>query len=88
MPKIGLEKATDTAVSEFTRLIMDAVRSVRRGRAGEAVGLRYLHRDVQASVARVWRGRNPKTGEDLVIGAHRVVRFRSSPVLTGVLNGR
>ena len=34
------------------------------------------------------RGRNPLTGEELVIGARRVVVFKPSPVLTGAMNGR
>ena len=37
---------------------------------------------------RARRGRNPLTGEAIVIGAHRVVRFRPSPALTGAMNGR
>ena len=32
------------------------------------------------------RGRNPQTGEDLVIGARRVVTFKSSSVLKEALN--
>lgn len=34
------------------------------------------------------RGRNPKTGEAIVIGAHRVVKFKPSPVLINAMNGR
>ena len=37
---------------------------------------------------RARRGRNPLTGEELVIGARRVVVFKPSPVLTGGMNGR
>ena len=37
---------------------------------------------------RARRGRNPLTGEDLVIGARRVVVFKASPTLTGGMNGR
>ena len=37
---------------------------------------------------RTRRGRNPLTGDMLVIGAHRAVRFKPSPTLTGVMNGR
>ncbi len=32
------------------------------------------------------RGRNPQTGEDLVIGARRVVTFKASSVLKEALN--
>ena len=37
---------------------------------------------------RARRGRNPLTGETIVIGVHRVVKFKPSPVLTGAMNGR
>jgi len=33
------------------------------------------------------RGRNPQTGEDLMLGERRVVRFRCSPVLREKVNG-
>ena len=33
------------------------------------------------------RGRNPQTGDDLMLGERRVVRFRSSGVLRGKVNG-
>ena len=33
------------------------------------------------------RGRNPHTGEDLMLGERRVVRFMCSPVLKGKVNG-
>ena len=32
------------------------------------------------------RGRNPQTGEDLMLGERRVVRFMCSPVLKGKVN--
>ena len=32
------------------------------------------------------RGRNPHTGEDLMLGERRVVRFMCSPVLKGKVN--
>ena len=34
------------------------------------------------------RGRNPATGEDLMLGARRVVTFTCSPVLKDKLNGK
>ncbi len=34
------------------------------------------------------RGRNPQTGEDLVLGERRVVTFKPSPVLRRKLDGR
>ena len=34
------------------------------------------------------RGRNPATGNELILGARRVVTFRCSPVLKGKLNGK
>ena len=34
------------------------------------------------------RGRNPKTGEDMVLGSRRVVTFKCSPVLRHKVNGR
>ena len=33
------------------------------------------------------RGRNPMTGEDLMLAERRVVRFMCSPVLKGKVNG-
>jgi len=33
------------------------------------------------------RGRNPSTGNDLMLGARRVVNFRCSSVLMGKING-
>jgi len=33
------------------------------------------------------RGRNPHTGEDLMLAQRRVVRFMCSPVLKGKVNG-
>ena len=33
------------------------------------------------------RGRNPHTGEDLMLAERRVVRFMCSPVLKGKVNG-
>ncbi|MBW1722110.1 MAG: integration host factor subunit alpha [Deltaproteobacteria bacterium] len=34
------------------------------------------------------RGRNPATGEDLTLGARKVVTFRCSPVLRAKMNGQ
>lgn len=34
------------------------------------------------------RGRNPATGEDLILDARRVVTFKCSPVLTDRINGK
>ena len=34
------------------------------------------------------RGRNPQTGEDLMLGERRVVRFRCSPRLRDKINGK
>jgi len=34
------------------------------------------------------RGRNPATGEDLALGARRVVTFRCSTVLRDKMNGK
>jgi integration host factor subunit alpha len=34
------------------------------------------------------RGRNPQTGDDLMLGSRRVVRFRWSGVLREKMNGR
>jgi integration host factor subunit alpha len=34
------------------------------------------------------RGRNPQTGDDLMLGARKVVRFRWSEVLREKMNGR
>ena len=34
------------------------------------------------------KGRNPATGEDLVLGARKVVSFRCSPLLRDKVNGK
>ena len=34
------------------------------------------------------RGRNPATGDDITLGARRVVTFRCSPVLRAKMNGK
>jgi len=34
------------------------------------------------------RGRNPQTGNDLLLGAKRIVTFRCCPVLRGKINGK
>ena len=34
------------------------------------------------------RGRNPQTGEDLMLGSRRVVRFKCSGVLRDKINGK
>ena len=34
------------------------------------------------------RGRNPATGEDLMLGSRRVVRFKCSEVLRNKINGK
>jgi integration host factor subunit alpha len=34
------------------------------------------------------RGRNPQTGEDLMLGSRRVVRFKCSEVLRDKINGK
>jgi len=34
------------------------------------------------------KGRNPSSGEALILDARRVVRFRSSPVLVNKINGK
>ncbi len=34
------------------------------------------------------RGRNPKTGEDMILGSRRVVSFKCSPVLRNRVNGK
>lgn len=34
------------------------------------------------------RGRNPQTGEDLTLGASRIVTFRCSGMLRGRVNGK
>jgi nucleoid DNA-binding protein len=55
--------------------------------AGERVRLSGFGR-FTAAHKRARRGRNPLTGEVLVIRAYRAVRFKPSPVLTGGMNGR
>jgi integration host factor subunit alpha len=34
------------------------------------------------------RGRNPQTGEDMMLGSRRVVTFRCSPTLKAQINGK
>ena len=35
-----------------------------------------------------WRGRNPQTGDDLMLGARRVVIFKCSNLLRNKINGK
>ena len=78
-------RTTLAEVQEF----VEAVFALMKGRlgAGERVKLSGFGIFTVAH-KRARRGRNPMTGEALVIGAHRVVRFKQSPVLTRALNGR
>ena len=34
------------------------------------------------------RGRNPQTGEDLILEARRVLKFKPSPILKTAINGK
>jgi len=78
-------RTTLVEVKEF----VEAVFALMKGRlgAGEPVKLSGFGGFTVAH-KRARRGRNPMTGEDLVIGPHRVVKSKPSPMLTGGMNGR
>lgn len=78
-------RATQAEAQEF----VEAVFALMKGQlgAGEQVKLSGFG-SFTVVHKRARRGRNPKTGEALVIGPRRVVVFKASPILTGAMNGR
>jgi integration host factor subunit alpha len=78
-------RTTLAEAQEFVEAVF--VRMKTRLAEGERVRLSGFGRFAVAH-KRARRGRNPQTGEELEISARRVVVFKPSPVLTGVMNGR
>ena len=79
--KLGLPK------SKSVRLVESLLETVKRKlELGEDVLIsRFGKFCVKNKNAR--RGRNPATGEDLMLGSKRIVTFKCSPVLRDKLNG-
>ncbi len=67
-------------VGEFFQVLKDALKN------GEDVKISGFG-NFMLKYKKPRRGRNPQTGEDLIIGARKVVTFRCSPILKEALNG-
>ncbi len=79
--KIGFSKKE---ASELVELVFDTLKDQLR--AGEKVKISgFGNFLVKGKNERV--GRNPQTGEQIMISARRVLTFRSSPVLNAMLDG-
>ncbi|MDX8406282.1 MAG: integration host factor subunit alpha [Mariprofundus sp.] len=79
--RVGLTKKES---SEIVESVLDAIRDTLI--QGENVKLSgFGHFMVRQKHAR--RGRNPKTGDDLIIEPRSVVTFRASPLLKDKLGG-
>jgi len=79
--RVGLTKKES---AEIVESVLDAVRDTLV--QGENVKLSgFGHFMVRQKHAR--RGRNPKTGDDLIIEPRSVVTFRASPLLKDKLSG-
>ena len=78
-------RMTLVEVKEFVEAVFARMKT--RLAAGEQVKLSGFG-GFSVAHKRARRGRNPMTGEALVIGARRVVVFKPSPALTGGMNGR
>jgi integration host factor subunit beta len=78
-PKLGRRAQAESLV----RAVLDEIAgALERGKRVELRGVGVL----TVNEKRERRGRNPSTGEALIIDAHRVVRFRVSELLLARLN--
>ncbi|RMH50325.1 MAG: integration host factor subunit alpha [Zetaproteobacteria bacterium] len=80
--RIGISK------SESAQLVDDVLETIRRTlEGGEDVKLSgFGHFALRDKGARI--GRNPKTGEEIMISPRRVVTFRASPIMKNRINGK
>ena len=70
-------------ITEIVEQVFDIMKETLEG--GEKIKISKFGNFVIRS-KRPRKGRNPKTGEELVISGRKVVTFRPSPVLRKVLN--
>lgn len=79
--KIGFSKKE---ASELVELVFGALKTeLQRGEKVKISGFgNFVVREKKPRV-----GRNPQTGEQITISARRVLTFRPSQVLKGILNG-
>lgn len=78
--RIGLSK-------KESALVVDSLLEIMRGTLSQGEDVKisgFGHFMVRRKRAR--RGRNPKTGEELVIAPRAVVTFRASPILKEKIN--
>lgn len=75
LPKESIEQVVNTVISEITEALKNEGEVTLRGLGSFTVKQKEER-----------LGRNPKTGEDAVITARKVVIFKCSTVLKGHLN--
>lgn len=80
--KVGLSKGQSVETVESLLNIMKETLA-----SGEELVISGFGKFIARSKAQR-KGRNPSSGEALILGARRVVRFRSSPVLVNKINGK
>ena len=79
--KLGLPKSKSVKLVESLLEMM----KMELERGGDVLISRFGKFCVKSKNAR--RGRNPATGEDLMLGSKRIVTFKCSPVLRDKVNG-
>ncbi|MFW5878538.1 MAG: integration host factor subunit alpha [Myxococcota bacterium] len=79
--KVGLSKKES---AEIVEAVFDTMKDIlERGEKIKISGFgNFIVRDKRSRI-----GRNPQTGEEIEIGARRVLTFRPSQVLKTTLNG-
>jgi len=80
--KVGLSKGQSVETVESLLNIMKETLA-----SGEEIVISGSGKFIARSKAQR-KGRNPSSGEALILDARRVVRFRSSPVLVNKINGK
>lgn len=79
--RVGLSKSKSLRVAE---LILDTMKeAMERGETVKISG--FGNFEIREKAPR--RGRNPQTGEELILDARRVLTFKPSALLKGRLNG-
>ena len=80
--KVGLSKGqSKEALESLFSIMKEALAS------GEALVISGFGKFIAREKTQQ-KGRNPARGEAMILEARRVVRFRSSPVLVGKINGK
>jgi integration host factor subunit alpha len=82
----SIRKQRDFSRAKSIQLVKSVFESIKIGlESGEDVLISGFGKFCARRKAKR-RGRNPATGNDMTLGARRVVTFRLSPVLKGKLN--